>query len=330
MSIRGMNELKQYIAANDFEWLKANDAASKFDSIYEDEQGIAIIDKLRAAGVFSDEDIFLQLYCDKEHHMHDWHHQQWLGKTAALFDILERYPRDGSLTIADAPVGPYYELVYELSNDFFLPMIKRLRELGFELDHNAFLEHVYDGNDDPEYELYEFLIGHYQTFSRQALATTCAAILSHEPDETELEDKNQQIINTLLAKGADLDARVNDNSCAADYGSLFIAFFALAPELLKSHPLIAKNYLPSEQAVEEINWEYVVLENDFGPTHLAVLTNLVAKGAELPLDEIAESLEEIWHYLTEKVVEHDSPSAAEHLRKFDLMAYARDVRAMTA
>ncbi|WP_299805625.1 hypothetical protein [uncultured Shewanella sp.] len=65
--------------------------------VYEDEQGITIIDKLRGAGVFSDEDIFLQLYYDKEQHMHDWYEQQWQGKTAALFDIFERYPRDGSL-----------------------------------------------------------------------------------------------------------------------------------------------------------------------------------------------------------------------------------------
>ncbi|MCG9732352.1 hypothetical protein L1D44_21460 [Shewanella sp. Isolate13] len=329
MPIRGMNELMQYVAADDFEWLKANDAASKFNSIYEGEQGIAIIDKLRGAGVFSDEDIFLQLYCDKEQHMHDWHNQQWQGKTAALFSILEHYPRDGSLTIADAPVGPCYDMVYHISNDFFLPMIKRLVELGCELDQNSFLEHVYDGNDDPEYQLYDFLIGHYQEFSSQALATTCAAILSHEAYETELEDKNQQIISTMLAKGADLNARVNDNSCVADYGSLFVAFFALAPELLEFQPLIAKDYLPSEEAVEEINWEYVVLENEFGPTHLAVLANLVARGAELPLDEIADSLEEIWHYLNEQVIEHDSTSAAEHLRDFDLMAYAKTVRALS-
>ena len=328
MPIRGKNELMQYIAANDFEWLKANDAASQFSCIYEDEQGIAIIDKLRGAGVFSDEDIFLQLYCDKEQHMNDWNEQQWSGKTAELFSILERYPRDGSLTIADAPVGPCYDMVYHISNDFFVPMIKRLLELGFQLDQNDFLEHVYDGNDDPEYELYEFLTGQYQEFSSQALATTCAAILSHSPDEAQLEDRNRQIVSSLLAKGADLNARVNDNSCVADYGSLFIAFFALAPELLESHPLIAKDYLPSEQAVAEINWQYVVLENDFGPTHLEALSKLVAKGAELPLAEIAENIEEIWQYLNERAVEYNSTDAAEHLSEFDLMAYAKAVRAM--
>ncbi|MCL1139391.1 hypothetical protein [Shewanella pneumatophori] len=328
MPIRGKNELMQYIAANDFEWLKANDAANHFDCIYEDEQGIAIIDKLRGAGVFSDEDIFLQLYYAKEQHMHDWNEQEWSGKTAALFSILERYPRDGSLTIADAPVGPCYDMVYQISNDFFLPMIKRLVELGCELDQNDFLEHVYDGNDDPEYQLYDFLTGHYQRFSPQALTTTCAAILSHEADEIELENRNQQIVSNILAKGADLNCSVNDNSCVADFGSLFAAVFAIAPQMLDSHPHIAKDYLPNETALADINWQYVILENNFGPTHLEALSKLVAKGAKLPLAEIAENIEDIWQYLNERVVEYNSTDAAEHLSEFDLMAYAKAVRAM--
>lgn len=327
MPIRGKNELMQYIAANDFEWLKANDAASQFSCIYEDEQGITIIDKLRGAGVFSDKDIFLQLYRNKEQHMNDWNEQQWRGKTAALFSILERYPRDGSLAIADAPVGPCYDMVYHISNDFFLPIIKHLVELGCELDHNNFLEHVYDGNDAPEYQLYDFLISHYQTFSPQALATTCAAILDHETDETELKNKNQQIVSNLLARGANLNCSVNDNSCVADYGSLFGAVFAIAPQMLDSHPQIAKDYLPNEAALADIDWEYIV-ENNFGPTHLEALSKLVAKGAELPLAEIAENIEETWQYLNERAVEYNSTDAAEHLNQFDLMAYAKALRAM--
>ncbi|WP_171254280.1 hypothetical protein, partial [Acinetobacter sp. LMB-5] len=78
------------------------------------------------------------------------------------------------------------------------PLIRALLAIGVEIDHNALLANTFAGDHNREFSLLDFLLGHYDVFSEQALASACACILSETAFRVEISDQNA--IKTLLGK----------------------------------------------------------------------------------------------------------------------------------
>ncbi|AYO19362.1 hypothetical protein D0856_03900 [Vibrio owensii] len=277
--IRNMRDVEHHFSNQHFAFLKANNVSRWVGNIAKHKRWLLMFEELRRHNVISDRDIYQQL----EHNEAIWELEA--GRTQEIFSLLKTFPRDGSLVIDDT------EDIWHMANDYSLPLIRALLAIGVEIDHNALLANTFAGDHNRELSLLDFLLGHYDVFSEQALASACACILSETAFRVEISDQNA--IKTLLGKIQSLnivfDQRIYWAEWHRDDYSLFGVLFRLKPEWLISwYP----NYIPSESAMEEMDWDFVVCEGEFDKHHLAELKNLVSHGAELPIEEIIEALED--------------------------------------
>lgn len=121
------------------------------------------------------------------------------------------------------------------------------------------LANTFAGDHNREFSLLDFLLGHYEVFSEQALVSACACILSETAFRVGLSDQNA--IKTLLGKIHSLDTVFDQNIYWANWHrddySLFGLLFRLKPEwLIRWYP----DYVPSESAMEGMDWDFVVCE----------------------------------------------------------------------
>ncbi|WP_104040083.1 hypothetical protein [Vibrio hyugaensis] len=277
--IRNMRDVEHHVSNQHFAFLKANNVSRWVSDIAKHKRCLLMFEDLRRHNVISDLDIYKQL----DHNEAIW--ELRAGRTHEIFSLLKTFPRDGSLVIDDS------EDIWHIANDYSLPLIRELLAIGAEIDHNALLANTFAGDHNREFSLLDFLLSHYEVFSEQALVSACACILSETAYRVELSDQNA--IKTLLGKIQSLNTVFDQSIYWADWHrddySLFGLLFRSKPEWLISwYP----DYVPSESAMEEMDWDYVVCEGEFDKYHLAELKNLVSHGAELPIEKIIEALED--------------------------------------
>ncbi|SDG69510.1 hypothetical protein SAMN04488136_101316 [Vibrio xiamenensis] len=277
--IRNMRDVEHHFSNQHFAFLKANNVSRWVNDIAKHKRCLPMFEELRRHNVISDLDIYQQL----DHNKVIWELEA--GRTHEILSLLKTFPRDGSLVIDDS------EDIWHIANDYSLPLIRELLAIGAEIDHNALLANTFAGDHNREFSLLDFLLGHYEVFSEQALVSACACILSETAFRVELSDQNA--IKTLLGKIHSLDTVFDQNIYWANWHrddySLFGLLFRLKPEwLIRWYP----DYVPSESAMEGMDWDFVVCEGEFDKYHLTELKNLVSQGAELPIEEIIEALDD--------------------------------------
>lgn len=279
--------IKQAIHESDFSSVSKQPLDEYLTTLLEDESGVELIIALRDHKQVNDEKIFQQLIFPMLINLQDG---EWQGKTAQLLNALAKTTRDGSLALADS------EDIWRYANDYSLPVIKALIQINADIDHNALLATTFSGDHDVEYRLFDFIIKHFAEFSPAALAAACATVVSREPftADEETEQQDQRVITTLLEHGANLDTCFTDrpvwSGWHTDCISLFGAFLIHRPELLQNLPQVDESYIPSPDAWEKMDWDFLVCEGEFNHNHLAAINALISRGTQLPVNEIRTAL----------------------------------------
>lgn len=301
LKINDIADIKRYIAEGRFSFLKNNNvftwlnemintdeitlikqlidrkAISEeqlYSTLLAEEPPFPMMEKLRSNGLATDSDIYYEAI--------------EIGNSVIeneeYLELLEKFPRDGSLAIYDS------EDIWHMTNPNSVPLIEWFIKAGVDIDHNQFLIYTFAGDHYDVFELFDLLIENFTEFTQEALMSTCVSLLYSIEDNPETETNNA--ITTLLKKIDSLDTVFGESAEESDYYSLFGAFLLMAPQLLLSLDEISDDYIPSQSALEEIDWDFVVNQGEFDEQHLLTLKALMARGAQFPLEEIIEALEE--------------------------------------
>lgn len=197
-----------------------------------------------------------------------------------LVKVLISFERDGTLSINPS------DYIEDVCSDFYLEFIRSIVKLGGIIDHDALLKEVFI-LDNQEFEILNYLVDNFK-FNPSSISVAISLLLIKSDDCID-ENRRNKALQVLESKDFDINS-VTEEVC--DYFD-YKAFLAV---VLCNDPVRFKRYLnlnPTQETLDKFPWSFIIFEHEINVNHIQAIQGLNQKGYVLPLDEIADYLEEL-------------------------------------